>query len=476
MLRRTLLAAIAALAFAGTAQAQPSQLRYFPSACSISASEFNTWFVSGRMSRNGVVTFADSVGFPTNNTVCDFYKWAHQMFLWITSPLGTGLVLTAPIFFDVNFNAQGNGVFVPNGVGAQTRATPRSFALRGTKPENFQPGGQAGGQDTLLSLNGALVYFGVHANDVYAWFNTAMIKNPASFPPSTPFPTTQAELAKIVAYARQNGASLPDARALTLELKTAWIDAAKVPNPANYVTIQAAVPNYVGSVGAAQWTISTTQPTVTKTLALVGMHVVGPVQGHPEMVWSTFEHRGNAPDNTYYFAAGPNSQAIVTVPYNSSGTWSFMTNGGSQQGALVPQMTVNNSGNIVAKATPPGIQANNVYRVNPWGGPPTPASAGNNAQLLSLNMDIRMMLSVLGDRRQNYFQVGAVWTRNGSVPANGNDTAQQVGSVLLANATMETYHQTDMKGCFGCHASSAANASLGTSHLFSLTNVPLPTK
>ena len=31
-------------------------------------------------------------------------------------------------------------------------------------------------------------------------------------------------------------------------------------------------------------------------MALVGLHVVGVVQGHPEFVWATFEHDKNAPD------------------------------------------------------------------------------------------------------------------------------------------------------------------------------------
>src|SRR5690606_6514606 len=31
-------------------------------------------------------------------------------------------------------------------------------------------------------------------------------------------------------------------------------------------------------------------------LALIGMHVVGVVQNHPEFIWATFEHNANAPD------------------------------------------------------------------------------------------------------------------------------------------------------------------------------------
>jgi hypothetical protein len=468
---KILFAALVSAGVFGTAQAQSA------ATCNISSKDLASWYVSGTPTKGGIVTFANSVDFPIKNTACDFYKWSHQMFLWITSPLGQGTILDSPVFYDVNFDSNGNAIYLPNGsVGLAARARPRTFALRGTKPQSFQPGGQAGGGDTLLSLNGSLVYFGIHANDVYAWFNTAVTNG--VMPASSPFPTTKAELQKITQYAEQNKAKLGDANALTMELKTAWVDAATVKNVGDYITMTAAVPNYVGKVGDTTWTISTTTPTVTKTLALVGMHVVGPVQGHPEMVWATFEHRNNAPDDTYYLQFGA-SQAIQKVPYNSKGQWTFMSDGGSKVGALTAMMKVDGAtGNIVA-TTGNTIKQNNVYRAMPWGNLPTSASANNNGQLVSLNKDIRNTLSKLGDVRSNYFQGGAVWTRNGSIPTSGNDTAQQVGSLLLANATMETYHQTNIKGCFGCHNIAAANPptpKTAVSHLFAITNNPLVPK
>lgn len=460
----------AALAF-GPAGAQPRQLQapvlqYTDGACSLSPKQFNTWFPSGRVTNGGLVTFADSVGFPTQNTACDFYKWAHQMFLWITSPAAGGLVLDSPVFYDVNFDSSG-GHYIPNG----PTGGVHSFILRGTKPENIQPGGQAGGGYTLLSLNGSLVYFGVHANDVYAWFNTAVSNK--VLPATAPFPTTSAELAPILGYASKNGAHLVDGNALTMELKTAWVDAATVANPADYVTTEALVPNYVRA-SSTLWTIDKNQPSVARTLALVGIHVVGPVQGHPEMVWATFEHRNNAPDNTFYFNTLSGQTRVV--PYNSAGTWSFMTNGGAQSGALVPQMRVDGKTGDIVATKGNAIRPNNVYRVNPWGSAPTQASAANNSQIISLNLDILGMLAMVGDVRANYFQVGAVWTSDGSIPPTPTDPKLR-GSLLLANATMETYHQVVVSGdsasmgCFGCHR---ATTSTGTSHLFPIN--PLRTK
>ncbi len=443
--------------------AETAALNYVDNGCSISPTEFSTWFASGSLNDNGMVKFADSVGFPTDNSKCDFYKWAHQMFLWITSPAGGGIVLDSPVFYDVNFTNTG-AVYIPNTLGV----TGNAFALRGTKPQNFQPGGQAGGSDTLLSLNGSLVYFGVHANDVYAWFNTAVSNG--ALPSSAPFPSNPAELNSIVQYAAQNGAVLPDANALTLELKTAWVDAATVSDLSEYVTISATVPNYV-KTSSTLWTIDSKTPTIQKTLALVGMHVVGPVQNHPEMVWATFEHHRNAPDNSFYF--NNIFDQTQEVPYDSTGTWTFMTNGGSQNGALVAQMTVDGSTGNIKATSGNTIRQNDVFRVNPWGNAPTAASAENNSELISLNLDIRAMLTLVSDVRANYFQVGAIWTRDGTIPSSPTDP-NLVGSLLLANSTMETYHQQGTsqsdQGCFGCHS---ASTSTGTSHLFSPNNQPL---
>jgi hypothetical protein len=437
----------------------PEGLQYVQSSCSISAREFGTWFEDGHIAAGGDVKFADSLAFPESPSACDFYKWAHQMFLWINSPEAGGTVLDSPVFFDLIFDSNG-GTYVRNGAGAPGNR----FSLRGSKPQQFQPGGQAGGNETLLSLKGSLVYFATHANDVFAWFNTTMINGEIA--ESAPFPTTQMELAKILAYASQNGSNLKDGNALTLELKTAWVDASTVADHSQYITTVAAVPRYL-KTSSSTWTIDAKQPTEVKTLALVGMHVVGPVKGHPEVVWATFEHEDNAPNNDFYFNSlfGPR----LEVPYNSQGDWNFMQNGGSRDGALVAQMTVQSNGDLQATQGN-SIRPNDVYRVNPWGSAPTPASADNNSQLISLNFDIELMLGLVKDVRANYIQVGAVWSKDGSIPASGTDP-MLAGSLLLANSTMETYHQEDTPGCFGCH-----NSEFGLSHLVSGSNTPLVPK
>lgn len=74
--------------------------------CTVSGPEFNGWFDSGSVSLNGSVLPADSFSF-TPNSLCSFYKWSEQMFLWLTSPVparyGTGShVFDSPAFYAVS--------------------------------------------------------------------------------------------------------------------------------------------------------------------------------------------------------------------------------------------------------------------------------------------------------------------------------------------------------------------------------------
>ena len=64
-------------------------------------------------------------------------------------------------------------------------------------------------------------------------------------------------------------------------------------------------------------------------MAMVGLHVVGSVKGHPEMVWATFEHIDNAPQNNYVYIAtgddpfGPIVQKEVAYDGTSGTSWTF---------------------------------------------------------------------------------------------------------------------------------------------------------
>src|SRR5262245_10918051 len=183
--------------------------------------------------------------------------------------------------------------------------------------------GQAGGGDALLAQNGSLVYYTTTVNDVYAYFLTGA-KNLALLPMLTQFPTTKEELDKVIAFASAHGKTFPDPNALAVEVKSSWVEAAGLPNLSSYITMQGTIPTYDKS-DPNHWS-----PTGQKTvlLALVGMHVVGSVKGHPEMIWATFEHFDNTPnaEYTYNSTTGPNPKKVAQ---NTAGAWLFCASGGT---------------------------------------------------------------------------------------------------------------------------------------------------
>lgn len=96
----------------------------------VPASRFASWFVSGRPTRDGPVKPADSLHFanPPHDNV-PFYEWAEQMFLWLTSPEGKGIVLTSPEFYTVSELVDNQRTLIQN----EANMRPE-LALRAEKP------------------------------------------------------------------------------------------------------------------------------------------------------------------------------------------------------------------------------------------------------------------------------------------------------------------------------------------------------
>lgn len=468
----------------------------------------DSWFVSGHTSENGWVRPANSLNpifaDSQNNTRCDFYKWGAQMFLWLTSEVGSRHVFnTTPAFYNLSVESNSEREFIiQNG--------PMNMTVRKGKTDEEIEVGQAGNSDALLSQKEALVYYGVHANDVYALFTTEQknlilpvckekYKQCASeivgeclkeynackvAPiPNIEFPNTQMQLNDVSTYANKYGYPLGwDKIALAIELKTSWVDADTVLDKSRYVLGQAVVPVFDRSDANGPWKVKGNKQ---KTLALVGMHVVGTVNGHPEMVWSTFEQVDNVPDNAYVYNVNTgNSQ---TQEYNSQGNaWTFLPEGASKPTSITANAEVNTGeksslAEEIVSISGGAIGSTDVLRVDPWGnlhGSVAGSTAvDNNTDLVSINVSVLSQLSA-GDTRGNYIQTGGIWTVDGQIPSGGTDTSLR-GSLNLANTTMETYYQYhtssfNPKNCFGCHSSSSDDAT-GVSHVFDELQ-PLPKK
>ncbi len=326
--------------------------------------------------------------------------------------------------------------------------------------------------EAQLPAGGSLVYYATIVNDVYAYFKTGVSDGGIS---ATQFPTTAGDLNNIVHFASLHGETFPDPNALAIEVKSAWVAAASLPNASSYITMEATVPTYSPAPPPPSGTTTMTatgQQTIK--LALVGMHVVGSANGHPEMIWSTFEHVANAPAATYSYINSSN--ATVTVNQNlanlpviggTSVPWVFCSP--SATSFNNPHMSFNSPPNIQGNPT---ISPSDTIRWKAFGGgfdlrpnPLDASTAASNTEVISINNSI-LGLFVSGDVRNNYVMTGATWTELGEAPTSQfPEGGNQVGTSSLANTTMETYQQGTNNNagngtnCFSCHASNTTNVS-----------------
>ncbi len=492
------------------------------SICGISSDSFNAWFRSGQPTEDGAVTPANSVAFPHNDN-CDFYQWAERMFLWITSPDTSGgkerpRVLESPIFYTVvprgdtdYLQAHHPGepleaVSVlhktgPNRLPVYTDhkghlyevlfhpPTEKPRILNGKaiiKPTSFSHPEQivhafrtsAGMKfffydgsavtsaldqatgDALMAQTRSLVYYITFVNDMYAYYRTMVSVDHIT---NDTFPTTAKERDEIVRFAasiRYPAPVRPDA--LTMELKTSWVEADSLPGGADkYITIKAWVTKYTFYGD----TLRIPNGRRLTKLALVGIHIVGSAAHHPEMIWATFEHIHNTPDSTYrYEDSTKNSKTVIM---NSSADWLFSARGGAPFN--ISHIKDSLGYDTLQRVYPYTISPSNTLREFPFGAiygqqpnAQDATDAQSNAEIIYINNSVINKIPG-NDVRKNYHLIGATWTSGGAAP-NGivyhldsttSDTAAgvSIGTSALANSTMETYFQATTNSCFSCHSS-----------------------
>jgi hypothetical protein len=309
--------------------------------------------------------------------------------------------------------------------------------------------------DALMSQTGSLVYYITMVNDMYAYFLSAA-KN--GYMSGTRFPTTASARDSILAYARKKGyGQAPDSNALAVEIKTSWIIADSLTDQSSFITMDAMIPTYDTS-SKLVW-IRNGQKKVK--LALVGIHVVGSVAGHPEMIWATFEHASNVPNASYQYINNNNQVQTVAA---DTGKWLFAAANADPLKFNISHMKVDTTrGDTISAIEPYTISASNTRMTFPFGtafktrpNQEDTSSSASNTQVISINNAIRSMIPGK-DVRKNYLFIGATWTYGGT-PPNGkvysidSTHGSAIGTSLLANSTMETYFQTNWRTCFTCHS------------------------
>ena len=486
--RRLMFCGVLLAALTAPANAQMAIPSDVKPTCIIDSTTFATWFESGSVSANGAVKSSRQP--DIHHRQFRQQRTGHLQFL----PMGRadvpvadvvrrGLskwVFDSPGFFDVSPSVDTTRRLIPNSRARSATPSPSETARLTASRRKLARSDRLGGSGVLLSQAGSLVYYGIHVNEVYGYFLTG--QKGGDLPDATTFPRNAADLKAIQDYVKKAfpDVDLADPDTLTIELKTSWVDAATLSDASQYVQIDANVPAYTRTKDA--WTLKGTEQL---TLALVGMHVVGTVQDHPEFIWATFEHVSNAPDAAYSYTN--TAGKTVNQPFSSEGDFLFMAKGGTVRGANVECMHADSKGNIVPTLStnselPPmmncseGVVPSNTLRAYPWGSPAAGVAGTqpdsvvqNNTLLLSINSSVIGQLSD-GDTRKNYVQVGGIWTTTSvDAPIPNQVLLSQRGSLKLSNATMETYQQGT--NCFSCHQLSAdatdSFGAFGLSHIYS---------
>ncbi len=425
-----------------SAQVPPGDAR---PACVVAPAEFDGWFATGHRAAGGKVNPADSVNFGGGGHPpdCDFHKWSERMFLWLTSPTDSGgRVFESSEFYAVSMPAENH---------SRTLTQNADILLRSSKP--FNTPAEADNLFVLMARNNSLVYYMSQVNDVYAYFLTGMKTGKITLD-QPQFPFSQQELNKIKDFAGTRRIVFPHPDALVVEVKSAWIETAGLDaigiDARKYITMMGTIPDYAKS--SSRWS-----PNGSKRaqLALVGMHIVGSVAQHPEMVWATFEHIDNAPAASYRYCQDDPCDGPITVNPQPGRTWLFSVNN-----CMAPKneahMRATMEGDIVPVNPSGTIGPGDICREQAWGTPIGSAQElEENTQIIAINNSI-MTLLTNDDMRKNYLLIGTTWSSG-------------VGSTQLANTTLETFVQQE--NCTAnCHI---GNRDIMLSHIYGSLN-PLP--
>jgi len=242
----------------------------------------------------------------------------------------------------------------------------------------------------------------------------------------------------------------------SLQLKSSWKVVGPGDDASRFFTIRTVTPVF-NSTSHGEIVVDPTN-VHEETLALVGLHVVGVVEGHPEFIWATFEHNDNAPDLPVGLSA-QTSQAVDTTR-----SWSLYARGTR---AVDCNKKPENSTFVELfgprKQTSPAPVS--VFREFAFGGDNEPDV------IRSLNDSVHRQLPSELAVWKNYSFMGAMWLNDPERDFRENedfngeaalhpDKKVLGGDVKLSNATMETFTQS-IQNCFSCHNTMAKSVGKG---------------
>jgi hypothetical protein len=402
---------------------------------------------------------------PHPATECPFYRGSWQNFLVATQPDATG----RPDFLSW---ASIDSLFVSSRPKAAVRAELGDIR-------------QAGGRQILIDQNGRSLYYGIHMNQGFARFVNENGLNTLE------------------------GIRGVDQRlffpAGVVEMKSAWQDITDAPESEyeDYITATVRVPTLSQD---ASGTIREDKNNPREIrAALLALHVVYTLPGHPEFIWGSFEHSTDSPDISA--ADGKRDVAPTFFDRNPSPA--------DPDNLMVSEVVAREDSKLYRAGTPanranqalpdvnleldeatqsfPGQQTS-IYRMFPAS---KSHSIEPDAALSSLNFNVGALFEAKAstlsavDKRSFYRQIGSVWMDKpqyfalnsplandltNPLVAQGGDRAEQqaalddlavnggdsdfsilAGEDRLSSTAMESFTQapTSFPNCFSCHNTQA---------------------
>jgi hypothetical protein len=455
----------------------------------------------------------------SGGTDCPFYRPAWQRFMVATQPHGNAPAFLNYPSFDDLFP---KGAVTPGPVAVahplQLSLHPRNIQLpnsptdsqqalidrnRGTLNDINQAGPNNTVGGNLIDQHGHLVYYEIHVSPSFAAFltknNLRTVDGIHHLDPN------------LVLASRTTETTV-------MELKSAWMIVDSPRAAPNYFVVRAEVPRYAVKNNVLQpqrCFLSHHVRTRKVWAALIALHVVFTLPGHPEMIWSTFEHthidmkngtavRDNAPAGAY-----PESNPDIDAVDNSDFPWPLYQRGTTYTKAdktATPAEMVAHWDTRMQSFTKGGLLQTSVYR-------PYPASKGKGKtsppieddEVVLINKHATTMFdSALkdgrmaeSDMRRNYRLVGAVWLDaplTGTPPsfalnrsfvtdedsATDDDDSIVAGEGRLGSTAMESFTEMEVgaggaPSCFSCHDTHLINhnglllhpSKLNVSHVLS---------
>lgn len=362
----------------------------------------SNWFPHSQTQRPNDATFASSSN-------CEFHQWSWQNFLWLTQK--------------VNGEPRFMSFASPESLLGLEREGLLPRMAKSNTPESFDEFLQAGTDGILIAHNGRAVYYSQYIDDTFVDFiksnnltDPDTVQSFIANDPATPFPV---------------GA---------MELKASWMVVEEGDDVSNMFTTQTKIAKLVNKNG--QIIVDTTQNEEV-TVALVGFHIAGVVNGHPEMIWATFEHHNNAPNMPTNL---PLDQAV------SDQDSTFYT-----KNTIAGDCNINYTSSnklVLDEATQAFSPITQVCRQYQYGNQDG-VNQKNDKNIEDLNANVSNLFDS-DDIWKNYSEVGAIWFKglNALQPGMSIETDKLLaGSLSLSNSTIETFTQvaSTQDNCFRCH-------------------------